>query len=158
MQFSGVMNAVFWGDAQGCLHRFALEGDSYQQLKVHDQVIRTTQLSDDCSSILTCCNSGTIAKFDAETLQEKWRYNCPDLVWSVSIIEDEVFVGVTDSTIIVLNAHTGIVTRHFDPSRPGGFVVATSPKRSLLCFDLSRSINYNSSVFAGISFTCKFED
>ena len=110
-------------------NKLDLESGSQQQFKVHGGYsVRSIHLADNGNTIITCGDDRTVAAFDSETFAEKWRYQCSNQACSLAIIENEVFVGVYYSVVVVLDVLTGELMRTFDQICRGFVFVAVTPQ------------------------------
>jgi outer membrane protein assembly factor BamB len=123
---------LFWGEYNGVVHRNDLETGSQTQFQAHQDSAHNIQLSDTYNTILTCSDDHTVAAFDAETFAEKWRYECSNITFPLAIVDNEVFVGVRNSAVVVLDVSTGQLIREFDQICHGFARVAVTPQ----CLDI----------------------
>jgi WD40 repeat protein len=117
---------LYWGDENGIVRKFDLESSSLQQFRAHQIAVRGIFLADNDITVLTCSYDHSVAAFDAVSFVEIWRYGCSRSADSLAVIEHEVFVGVFNASVVVLDVSTGELIRTFDQVCSGFASVAVT--------------------------------
>jgi len=110
-------NVIFGGCGMGVIHKHNLSSNCCVDLKPHNGTVRAMCIED--NMIVTCSDDNTVAAFDIMSFSEKWRYTCANWATSMFIVENEVFVGVFSSDVVVLDLKSGTFVRNYPTQQVG---------------------------------------